>query len=438
MRVRFLLVAPAIALIGLGCEGDGPFSVEEYALKEPGSAAQLDSSRYVANGVFAPGYSSGAIQSDEMILHWSCEDPTDFLCYKIFLNGQQISQLTDFAINELPLTALQQNSWYDVRVERVDRSGMHEGHLMALKTARWLSPENVTMNGLSPSEVNVTWTDRSDNEQGFSLTLDRRNNVTGLFDTISTFNVPADQTSYQVSLPDTTFLYRVGVQAYSSFEQNTSTSISPYYTPQFSPVSSLVATQALDSRIVTLSWVDNSTLETSVEIDRFNGPAPQESDWVPVAVLATNSTSWTDADTSSTTVGNIIQYRVRCVNTYQGIRTVTAWRTTNIILVEPTSVPPWDYEAWDGQSFTRTLSTDDRHVYLFHASDDLDIDLCNLTSSMDLVARIWGIDGSFLGYFNTAGIDACEYIADLAGFSDYLIEVSDENGQAGLYNIFIY
>jgi len=441
MRHAFLSAATVLAFLWIGCDGSGPFDTNEYVLNEPRSHALVDSSVYIDSGGFAPGYLSGNLQSDEMTLRWSCDDSTDFLCYKVFLQawGQeaQISQINDFEVNELLINNLQQNTNYNMRLERVDRSGMHKAHVLELRTPRWSPPGNVTINVLSPAVAGVTWTDRSDSETSFFVILERRNNVTGEFDPTSSYSVQANETSFELAIPDADYTYRAVVQARSPFETNAE-AVSSSFAVQFQPIGSLHAEQATDSRLVELTWVDNSTMETSIEVDRFVGSQPQEIDWIPVAELAANTTSWTDADTLSTAIADTIQYRVRCVNTFQGVRTVTDWRSTNITIETPSMMPQWEYELWDGQSAYRWLTPPDHHVYLFHAADDLDIELCPDSWGMDLVAEIYSANGYFIGRYNLSGLDSCESINDINGYGDYVIDVFNLNGQAGFYQLYAY
>lgn len=445
MRPYLISVATLLASLWMGCDGSGPFETDELALTEPRSQALVDSSAYIASGGFSPGYQNGNLQSDEMTLHWSCADPTDFLCYKIFLRqeGSQehlIAQIDEFETEEWAIPNLQQNTRYDVRIERVDRSGMHEAHRLTLKTPQWLAPENVWVSVLSPAIAEISWEDRSECERNFYLELERLNYDTGLYEAIDTVILPANQISYQANLPiaqDTSYTYRASIQAISPYEVSTVASVSPSFELHFVPVESLGAEQAYDSRLVELTWVENSTLETSIEVDRFVGNQPQESDWVPVAQLPPNATSWADADTTATAVGDVIHYRVRCVNTYLGVRTETDWRSASLTLIAPSAVPPWVYEAWDGESFYRTLAPSEHHVYLYHAYDDLDIDLCPDTNSMNIMADIYSADGQFIGTYNNYGSNQCEYIVDINGHSEYVIDVFDLNGVSGTYFIWM-
>jgi len=163
-------------------------------------------------------------------------------------------------------------------------------------------PSNLTATAISGSQIDLVWTDNSNNEIGFKI---ERSLEGTLFSQIAT--VGGNVTTYSDSnlLPGITYYYRVrayngtGDSAYSN-TANATTFLLP---PPLAPPSNLTATSVSSSQI-NLSWTDNSSNETGFQIARSTDGLV----WLPIGTTAANVVSYNDTGLSSST---LYYYRVR-------------------------------------------------------------------------------------------------------------------------------
>jgi len=166
-------------------------------------------------------------------------------------------------------------------------------------------PINISATAISSSEINLTWTDNSDNEDGFKI---ERKELGGTYTEIKT--LAANVTSYSdIGLnPDTTYYYRI--RAYNSFghsdysnEANATTK--PAGTAPSKP-SNLTGIANSTSEI-SLTWTDNSDNEDGFKLER----KAEGGSYTEIKTLSSNATSFTD---SSVSPDKTYTYRVRSFN----------------------------------------------------------------------------------------------------------------------------
>ncbi|MEW6416696.1 MAG: fibronectin type III domain-containing protein [Nitrospirota bacterium] len=167
------------------------------------------------------------------------------------------------------------------------------------------TPSGLTATTVSSSQINLSWTDNSNNEVGFKI--ERKVGVSGIYSQIAT--VGANITTYSDTglTPGTIYYYRV--RAYneggdSNYSNEASATTLPL--PPTSP-SGLTAT-AVSSIQINLSWTDNSNNETGFKIERKEGVSGIYSQ---IATVGTNITTYPDI---GLTPGTIYYYRVRAYN----------------------------------------------------------------------------------------------------------------------------
>ena len=166
-------------------------------------------------------------------------------------------------------------------------------------------PTNLTASAISSSEINLTWTDNSDNEDGFKL---ERKELGGTYTEIKTLAVNVTSYSDTGLNPDTTYYYRI--RAYNSFghsdysnEANTTTK--PAGTAPSKP-SNLTGIANSTSEI-SLTWTDNSGNEDGFKLER----KAEGGSYTEIKTLSSNATSFTD---SSVSPDKTYTYRVRSFN----------------------------------------------------------------------------------------------------------------------------
>ncbi|MDI6792863.1 MAG: fibronectin type III domain-containing protein, partial [bacterium] len=166
-------------------------------------------------------------------------------------------------------------------------------------------PDHLMAWPVSSNQIELAWSDRSDNETGFNI---ERKTKGGSWSLIAT--VPANVKSYadfSGLKPDTTYFYRVrasspeGSSAWSNEAQAVTWEAPP------SPPTNLTAV-ALTNNVINLTWQDNSDNETGFKIERKSrGGAYSE-----IAALPANTRTYADLwvfepDTT-------YSYRVRAYN----------------------------------------------------------------------------------------------------------------------------
>jgi titin len=161
------------------------------------------------------------------------------------------------------------------------------------------APSGASASAASDTQVNVSWTDAS-GETAYTV---ERSSDGGSNWTVLTTNVAANTTSYNdtTATENSTYLYRVkatnaaGASSYSTTSSVTTLPTGP---------SGLTA-NAVASDTVELTWTDNSSAETTFEIQR---EVAGSNSWSAIAVVGANTTSYTDPTLNESVT---YDYRVR-------------------------------------------------------------------------------------------------------------------------------
>lgn len=129
------------------------------------------------------------------------------------------------------------------------------------------APLNLVPAVVSSTQINLSWTDNSDNEEGYNL--ERKTGFGGTYSQVETIGVGT--TSYQDSGLDCNTEYYYRISAYncagsSTFpnEVSATTSICPVTAPTAPSSLSVTATYA---RAIDLSWIDNSDNEYGFHLE---------------------------------------------------------------------------------------------------------------------------------------------------------------------------
>ncbi|MDM7988103.1 MAG: fibronectin type III domain-containing protein [Smithella sp.] len=167
------------------------------------------------------------------------------------------------------------------------------------------APSGLVATKASSSQINLTWTDNSDNENGYKI--ERRADGETEFTEIES-GLPAGSTSYNNTglTPDTAYYYQVrafngvGDSGYSNISSATTDDVAP------SSPTGLMATAVSNSRI-NLSWSDNSNNESGFVIQR----SPDNSVFSQIATVSSNISSYANTGLDAST---LYYYRVLAYN----------------------------------------------------------------------------------------------------------------------------
>jgi subtilisin family serine protease/fibronectin type 3 domain-containing protein len=166
-------------------------------------------------------------------------------------------------------------------------------------------PSNLTVNTISPAQIDIAWLDNSDNEADFSI--ERAGDISGPFTEIT--SLPANTITFSDKNVDASKIvyYRIRAQnclgnsAYSNIASSTSSSVPPN-----APSNLVIIGRSSSS--VALKWQDNSGNETGFKIERgTNASGP----FTEIAVATINATGYMDNNIVTTVT---YYYRVRAAN----------------------------------------------------------------------------------------------------------------------------
>ena len=172
------------------------------------------------------------------------------------------------------------------------------------------APTNLVATGVSQTRIDLTWSDQSDNEDGFQV--ERCSGActsAGVFTAIAATGAGVSSYSDTGLTGGSTYSYRVRAYAgtlqssYSNIAQATTIAPPPPATPPAAP-SNLTA--KLKGSTADLAWADNSSNETRFEVQRSTGGSFQT-----IATLAANTTKFSDFSLARRTT---YTYRVSACN----------------------------------------------------------------------------------------------------------------------------
>jgi subtilisin family serine protease len=174
------------------------------------------------------------------------------------------------------------------------------------------APENLAATVASTSQINLSWTDTSNNEDGFAVERCLGSGCTNFSEIV---RVEPNVVTYADSglSAQTDYRYRVlsfnaaGNSKYSNIATATTLSLPPPAAP------SNLTTSAISHNRVDLNWSDNSGDEDGFLIERCSLSGCIN--FVQVAQVAANSTSWSDPGVAGNTT---YVYRVRAFSNANG------------------------------------------------------------------------------------------------------------------------
>jgi len=271
----------------------------------------------------APSNLTAAASGSSVInLAWTdnSTDETGFVLQRSLTSGSGFTTIATLPANTTTYvnSGLTGSTTYYYRVQATNAAGSSAWSNTANATTTGVlpnAPSNLTATASGSSVINLAWTDNSTNETNF--VLQRSLSENSGFTSIAT--LPANTTTYVNSglTGSTTYYYRVqatnaaGSSAWSNTANATTTGGLP------AAPSNLVA-KSVGCRTILLTWVDNSSNETSFQLSRsltLNGT------YTTIATLPANTTSYSN---TGLTLGKKYYYKVRSSNSTG----TSAWSNT--------------------------------------------------------------------------------------------------------------
>jgi hypothetical protein len=207
------------------------------------------------------------------------------------------------------LTGLQPATTYFYRVAAENARGTAAGDIQQFRTIQVppAAPSDLTAAAVSISQIDLSWTDNSTNEDGFRI-----ERCTGPECTVFTeiAAVPANTTSFQDAGLAAATTYRYRVRAYNETGTSPYSNVAMATTSRTIPAapSGLSATAVTSTRI-DLSWTDNSNTEDGFRVERCTGAECMN--FAEIATVPANATSFQDPELAG---GTTYAYRVRAYN----------------------------------------------------------------------------------------------------------------------------
>ena len=276
----------------------GTSSTFTNAMKKDGGSGRPDASGAYTKPTLGPGTHEGAVYavagSSGQISGGLLNHPAMF----ISLNNLG-SMVLDVNGNTLDAKFLRENG------EVWDYFRIVKGTVAPVPPA---APTSLTATTASSSQINLSWTDNANNENGFRVeqSTDGTN-----FTQIATLGSNAVSFTVTGLSASTTYFYRVasfngaGNSAFSNTASATTSATPP---PLPAAPSGLSATASTSTRI-NLSWTDNAGNESGFSIERCKNP--NCTNFAQIAQVGSNVTTFADTTVTKNTAYN---YRVRAFN----------------------------------------------------------------------------------------------------------------------------
>jgi P pilus assembly chaperone PapD/predicted esterase len=157
------------------------------------------------------------------------------------------------------------------------------------------------------SKLNLTWTDKSNNETGFEIY--RSTSSGGTYAIVAT--AAANAVSYTDTALQASTAYYYKIRAIGNYGESAYTAVANATTaakPLPPAVPTNLATQAISTQIVKLTWTDNSTIETAYEVQRSLNDSTHFSVLKVLGAVVSGQGTFSDSSLAANTVA---YYKIR-------------------------------------------------------------------------------------------------------------------------------
>jgi acid phosphatase type 7 len=276
----------------------GTSSTFTNAMKKDGGSGRADGTGAYSKPTLGPGSHEGAVYAVAGSSGQASGGLLNHPAMFISLNNLG-SMVLDLNGNTLDAKFLRENG------EVWDYFRIVKGTVAPVPPA---APTNLAATTVSSSQINLSWTDNANNENGFKVEQSTDGTTFGQIAMLGSNAVSFSVTGLSAS---TTYFYRVvsfNDAGNSSFSNtaNATTQATPPAVP--AAPSGLTAT-AVSITQINLSWVDNSGNETGFRIERCKNATC--TNFVQVAQVGANITTFANTGLTKNTTYN---YRVRAFN----------------------------------------------------------------------------------------------------------------------------
>jgi titin len=199
--------------------------------------------------------------------------------------------------------------YYQVRATNADgdsaNTSVMSATTLAIASTAPNAPTTLTATAISSSQINLAWTDNSNNETGFKV--ERSSSTTGPWTLMAT--TTANVVSYQDTglVAGSTYYYQVRATNADGDSANTSAMSATTLASAPTTPSTLTAT-AFSSSQINLAWTDNSNNETGFKIERSTSATGP---WTLITTTTANVVSYQD---TGLVAGSTYYYQMRATN----------------------------------------------------------------------------------------------------------------------------
>jgi hypothetical protein len=274
-----------------------------------------------------------------------------------------------------PATPARENIYLGDKLVAVEEAGP------AIPTA----PSSLSATAASGTQIDLSWTDNSNNETGFKI--ERKTGSAGTYAQIATVGANVTSFSNPGLSASTTYYYRVrannsaGDSAYSNEAYATTAAGIP------AAPSGLTAS-AVSSSQINLAWTDNSSNETGFKIERKTGSGGT---YAQIATVGVNVASYSNTGLSATTT---YYYRVRSYNASgDSAYSNEAYATTPSAQNVPT--------APSGLTATKAATSQINLSWTDNSNNETGFKIERKTGTGGTYSQIATVGGSVVSYSNT-------------------------------------
>ena len=280
---------------------DGHYGVSSTftnAMKKDGGSGRADGTGAYAKPTLGPGSHEGAVYavagSSGQISGGTLNHPAMF----ISLNNLG-SMVLDVNGNTLDAKFLRENGAI------ADYFRIVKGTVAPVPPP---APTNLTATTISSSQINLSWTDNANNENGFKVEQSTDGTTFTQIAMLGSNSVSFSVTGLTAS---TTYTYRVVSfnDAGNSSFSNTASATTSAAPPALPAAPSALTATAVSSTRINLAWTDNSGNESGFKIERCKNP--NCTNFAQIAQVGASVTTFADTSVSKNTS---YSYRVRAFN----------------------------------------------------------------------------------------------------------------------------